>query len=108
MREWVSAVGRPQEDDLEVIRLAEGIRFLFEGPFFSDAQDADVVLLLWKPDGDSPGPVDKVEVVIAKNRNGRTGVVGVAFRKASMRFETAEPALTFPERANGNGVHQRN
>jgi replicative DNA helicase len=63
----------------------------------SDAigQDADVVLLLWKPEGDSEGPIDKVEVVVGKNRNGRTGSVPLHFRKANMRFESMAVDVPF-------------
>jgi replicative DNA helicase len=51
-------------------------------------QDADVVLLLHRPEyydeNDSPG---EAEIIIAKQRNGPTGTVRVTFIKDQMRFE---------------------
>src|SRR5262249_17775080 len=59
-------------------------------------QDADLVLLLHRPEyydpNDQPGVA---ELNVAKNRNGATGVVKLAFLKNFMRFENlaavAEP-----------------
>lgn len=66
-------------------------------------QDADVVMLLFREDyqgevedkpkeGDEPIPVNplnpsEVEVIVAKNRNGPTGVVSLLFSKAIGRFD---------------------
>ena len=54
-------------------------------------QDADQVILLHKremEDGDhDPGRVDFIDLVIAKNRNGPTGVVEMVFHKSYTRFE---------------------
>ncbi|MEO6808338.1 MAG: replicative DNA helicase [Isosphaeraceae bacterium] len=51
-------------------------------------QDADMVLLLHRPEfydpNDQPG---MAELIVAKNRNGGTGTVKLAFRKSLMRFE---------------------
>jgi replicative DNA helicase len=51
-------------------------------------QDADLVLLLHRPDyydpNDQPG---MAEVIVAKNRNGATGPVKLTFIKNLMRFE---------------------
>ncbi|MBN1258127.1 MAG: DnaB-like helicase C-terminal domain-containing protein, partial [Planctomycetes bacterium] len=51
-------------------------------------QDADVVLLLHRPDyydpDDKPG---QANVIIAKQRNGPTGTVELTFIKEQMRFE---------------------
>ncbi len=51
-------------------------------------QDADKVLFLHRPEAydpeDHPG---EAEVIVAKNRNGRTGVVTLAWIAESMRFE---------------------
>ena len=53
-------------------------------------QDADVVLLLHRPEfydeTDRPGEAD---LIVAKQRNGRTGVVRVTYRKEMARFESA-------------------
>jgi replicative DNA helicase len=59
-------------------------------------QDADIVLLLHRPEyydsNDQPGIA---ELIVAKNRNGRTGNVKMTFEKNIMRFENlaaiAEP-----------------
>jgi replicative DNA helicase len=59
-------------------------------------QDADIVLLLHRPEyydpNDKPGVAD---LIVAKNRNGRTGDVPLTFLKSLMRFENiatvAEP-----------------
>jgi replicative DNA helicase len=51
-------------------------------------QDADIILLLHRPEyfdaTDRPG---MAQLVIAKNRNGRTGSIDLVFRKELMRFE---------------------
>ena len=51
-------------------------------------QDADMVMFLHRPEtydpADRPGEAD---VIVAKNRNGRTGVVTLAWLRQSMRFE---------------------
>jgi replicative DNA helicase len=51
-------------------------------------QDADIVLLLHRPDyydaNDQPGIA---ELIVAKNRNGRTGSVKLTFVKNIMQFE---------------------
>lgn len=56
-------------------------------------EDADIVFLLHRPDyydvKDHPG---LAEVVVAKNRNGPTGVVKLAFTKNLARFENWSPA----------------
>ncbi len=59
-------------------------------------QDADIVLLLHRPDyydaNDQPGTA---ELIVAKNRNGRTETVKLTFLKNFMRFDNlatvAEP-----------------
>jgi replicative DNA helicase len=63
-------------------------------------QDADVVYLLYRPevfaekgkeDADSrPGEVD---LIVAKNRNGRTGEITLTFQKEFMRFENFAPVF---------------
>jgi replicative DNA helicase len=47
-------------------------------------QDADVVILLHRPDENA----DLIRVHVAKQRNGRTGEFALYFRGAFMRFET--------------------
>ncbi len=53
-------------------------------------QDADVVLLLFREDYYTPTPENQgvAEVIIAKQRNGPTGTVKLAFIKEYTRFET--------------------
>jgi len=52
-------------------------------------QDADVVMMLHRPDRYEPGQQNEgvVEVIIAKQRNGPTGEVTLAYTKQYMRFE---------------------
>lgn len=58
-------------------------------------QDADLVMFLYRPErymtpqeAEEKGMVGKSEVIIAKQRNGPTGIVELFFRKASTRFES--------------------
>lgn len=55
-------------------------------------QDADLILLLHRPDyydpNDSPGIA---EVIVAKNRNGETGTVQLIFNRATTRFVDIQP-----------------
>jgi replicative DNA helicase len=54
----------------------------------SQEQDADVVLLLHRPEvHDATKRPGEVDVIVAKNRNGPTGTARLAFRKSCMRFE---------------------
>jgi replicative DNA helicase len=60
-------------------------------------QDANVVLLLYKPSAQSDGVVSvepPVELIIAKQRNGPTGTIDLYFRGPCMRFESAETRRT--------------
>lgn len=55
-------------------------------------QDADLVLLLHRPDYYEQGrenyiPTGTAEVILAKQRNGPTGVVNLVFRESRTRFE---------------------
>lgn len=50
-------------------------------------QDADVVMLLWRPNGQAHGEaVEDVKLTIAKHRNGPTGEVGLRFMKSLTTF----------------------
>jgi replicative DNA helicase len=51
-------------------------------------QDADLVLLLHRPE-DGGVPSDLIEVIVAKQRNGPTGLVKLRFIKQQTRFEDA-------------------
>lgn len=55
-------------------------------------QDADLVMLLHRPEeydrNDRPGEAD---LIIAKNRHGRTGVIRLAYRKEQLRFHDLAP-----------------
>jgi len=59
-------------------------------------QDADVVLLVHRPDyydpNDQPG---LAEIIVAKNRNGATGTAKLQFRKEVARFELFAPGPAF-------------
>jgi replicative DNA helicase len=57
-------------------------------------QDADLVMFLYRPErymtpqeAEEKGVVGKSELIIAKQRNGPTGIVELFFRKESTRFE---------------------
>ncbi len=52
-------------------------------------QDADLILLLHRPDPDGEDPTahDVTNLIIAKQRNGPTGKVQLVFRKNELRFE---------------------
>lgn len=54
-------------------------------------QDADIVLLLHRPDTEV-GDVQRIEVSVAKHRNGRIGKVDLMFHRHFTRFENAAPA----------------
>lgn len=60
-------------------------------------QDADMILLLHRPEyykaGESPG---RAELIVAKNRNGQTGVVHLAFNGPLTRFDSLAPADAVP------------
>ncbi len=67
-------------------------------------QDADVVLLLYREEYYKPEKEDakgKAEVIIAKQRNGPTGSVHLAFLSKFMRFENLAPA--YDEVSSGGG-----
>ena len=56
-------------------------------------QDADMVLLLYRPDPEAESTEDQdvTEVIIAKQRNGPTDTVKLKFLKNQMRFESWSP-----------------
>jgi replicative DNA helicase len=61
-------------------------------------QDADVVMMLYRPEyylGDECPPEErgKAEVIIAKHRNGPTGEVKLQFFPSIMRFENPAPSM---------------
>jgi replicative DNA helicase len=59
-------------------------------------QDADVVMLLHRPDRYEPGQNENVvEVIVGKNRNGPTGEITLAYIKQYMRFETLSQGTPF-------------
>ena len=57
-------------------------------------QDADIVMFLHRPDAynpeDRPG---LAEVIVAKHRSGPTGIVSLAWRRESMRFDNYEGSI---------------
>jgi replicative DNA helicase len=57
-------------------------------------QDADTVLMLHRPGRyEDPSQDNKVEVLVAKQRNGPTGEVTLFYRKEFMLFENYDPLL---------------
>jgi replicative DNA helicase len=56
-------------------------------------QDADVVTFIYRPeyyDRDNPDLEGKAKLIIAKQRNGPTDTIQLAFLKSSTRFETLD------------------
>jgi replicative DNA helicase len=56
-------------------------------------QDADVVMFLYRPDyynREDPDVQGKAKLIIAKQRNGPTDTIQLAFIKSSTRFETLD------------------
>ena len=57
-------------------------------------QDADIVMFLHRPDAynpeDRPG---LAEIIVAKHRSGPTGIVSLAWRRESMRFDNYEGSV---------------
>lgn len=61
-------------------------------------QDADVVLLLYRPEYYNPTEENRglAEVICAKQRNGPTGSLQLVFRSNVMRFENRAPSVAEP------------
>jgi replicative DNA helicase len=58
--------------------------------------DADTVMMLHRPDRYEPGQHEGIiEVIIAKQRNGPTGEITLAYRKEFMRYEDYAPGTPF-------------
>jgi len=56
-------------------------------------QDADVVMILWRPPETKLQPLDnRIKLIVAKHRNGPTGTIDLAFMKNYQRFEIVERA----------------
>lgn len=56
-------------------------------------QDADVVMILWRPPETKLQPLDnRIKLIVAKHRNGPTGTIDLAFLKNCQRFEIVERA----------------
>jgi replicative DNA helicase len=59
-------------------------------------QDSDTVMLMHRPEAHEPGQrEDIIELIIAKQRNGPTGIVTLVFRKQYMLFENSAPDTDF-------------
>ncbi len=59
-------------------------------------QDADTVFLLHRPDRYEPGQHEGIiEVIVAKQRNGPTGDVTLAYIKQHMRYEDFKVGTPF-------------
>ena len=61
-------------------------------------QDADVVLMLYRPEYYFPSEENKnkAEIICAKQRNGPTGAVWLQFIGEHLRFENPEPSMAEP------------
>lgn len=99
--------GIAKELDIPVIALSQlsravEMRGKDKRPMLSDLresgsieQDADVVLMLYRPEvyeGEDSEHAGTAEVIIAKQRNGPTGTIRLAFIKEYTRFENWSPA----------------
>lgn len=60
-------------------------------------QDADVVLLLWWPPAPAPSTPATLHVLVAKQRNGPTGLVRVVYDKATGRMDEQANHPTEPD-----------
>lgn len=61
-------------------------------------QDSDVVMMLHRPERYQPGQLPGVtEVIIAKQRNGRTGEINLTFLAPFMRFENFAMGIPFDD-----------
>lgn len=61
-------------------------------------QDADVVLMLWRPPAhQAPEDENQIKVSIAKQRNGPTGIIDLLFLKNMQRFENMLKSAGGPE-----------
>lgn len=59
-------------------------------------QDADLVAFLFRPEyyfRDDESLMGAAELIIAKQRNGPTGVVPLVWQKDYMRFDTVTPKI---------------
>ncbi len=71
-------------------------------------QDADVVMFLFRPEyyasAENRHELEgKAELIVAKQRNGPTGVVNLYFHKAHTRFESVMPSAHGGPAPEGNG-----
>jgi replicative DNA helicase len=61
-------------------------------------QDSDTVLILHRPDRYEPGQHEGIiEVIVAKQRNGPTGEITLAYLKQFMRYEDYAPGTPFEQ-----------
>lgn len=60
-------------------------------------QDADIVMLIHRPDKDDP---QKVDIILAKHRNGSTGTVNLRFDKETTRFSEWDNKTNVPSNVN--------
>ena len=61
-------------------------------------QDADVVMLLHRArpkEGEERKPVEETSLIVAKNRNGETGVTKIAFEGAIVKFHNLENSRSY-------------
>jgi replicative DNA helicase len=57
-------------------------------------QDADVVMILWRPpEGKNEERQNLVRLIVAKHRNGPTGTIDLTFLKNYQRFESVAKSI---------------
>jgi len=67
-------------------------------------EDADIVVLLYRPEYYNLEPAGYVEFIVAKNRDGETGSAWAQSRLANMRLESCEaPEYQAPSKTNVKG-----
>ena len=59
-------------------------------------QDADIVMLIHRPNKEEE---EKVDIILAKHRNGSTGVINLRFNKESTRFDAWDNKTEVPSNA---------
>jgi replicative DNA helicase len=60
-------------------------------------QDADVVMLLWRPNAQPEESSNEIKITVAKHRNGPTGTIKLNFFKEMQRFTNLEEGIKEPD-----------
>jgi len=72
-------------------------------------QDADLIVLIQNPEPKEKGETQPATLIIAKNRNGGRGDIGMRYRPTATRFECeADEPQQYMQRSYPQGTYQRN